>query len=291
MNESPDITPTIAPLDIQHDTDPAREVPPARRIPHLGHALTYFSLNTLCIALGLIVALAAVHAGSQESALQHPIAAALGQLGGYALTFAIAIPLFPLFWGRSFWQGISWTARPVRLHWWKLVLVGIGLSLLAQLADNFIKTPSDSDLLQLFRTPASAWITAVLGTVVPAFAEEVAFRGFLLPALATAYDWLSLERTPAALRRWETTSDHTGGAWFFGAVFSSVLFAGLHGFQLHGSHLPLIPLFFVSLALCAVRIRTQSVAAAFFVHAVYDGILFLEMAIATGGFHHLDKLI
>jgi membrane protease YdiL (CAAX protease family) len=277
-------------LDIQHDTDPAKEVPPARRIPHLGHALIYFSLNTFCIALGLIVALAAVHASSQETALQHPIAAALGQLGGYALTFAIAVPLFPLVWQRSFWQGISWTPRPVRLHWVKLALFGISLSLLAQLADSFIKSPSDSDLLQLFRTPASAWITAILGSCVPAFAEEVAFRGFLLPALATAYDWLSLDRTPAALRRWETTSDHSTGAWIFGAFISSLLFAGLHAFQIHGSYAPLAVLFVASLGFSAVRIRTQSVAASFFVHAVYDALIFAEMAVYSGGFHHLDKI-
>jgi hypothetical protein len=31
-------------LDIQHDTDPAKDHGPARRIPHLGHAILFFSL-------------------------------------------------------------------------------------------------------------------------------------------------------------------------------------------------------------------------------------------------------
>lgn len=285
MPDSPDIT-----LDIQHDPDPAHEVPPARRIPHLGHAIAYFSLNAFCVLLGLILALSVVHASSQETTLQHPIAAALGQLGGYVLTFLIAVPFFPFLWGCSFWQGISWNPRPVRLHWWKLVLIGILLSVFAQIADSFIKTPTDSDIIQLFRTPLSAWITVLIGAWVPALAEEVAFRGFLLPALATAYDWLSLDRTPAALRRWETTADTTTAGWIFGAAISSLLFAGIHGFQLHGSYAPLGVLFVASLGFCAVRIRTRSVAASFLVHAVYDSLIFIEMAVYSGGFHHLDKI-
>ncbi|MFC6647360.1 hypothetical protein ACFQBQ_17635 [Granulicella cerasi] len=39
-----------------------------------------------------------------------------------------------------------------------------------------------------------------------------------------------------------------------------------------------------------MRIRTHSVAAAVIVHAAYDMLLFCEMAFATGGFQHLDKL-
>jgi hypothetical protein len=35
----------IKPLDIQHDTDPADDHGLARRIPHLGHTVLFFSLG------------------------------------------------------------------------------------------------------------------------------------------------------------------------------------------------------------------------------------------------------
>ena len=290
MSDSPLPDLTRQPLDIQHATDPEDNHGLARRIPHLGHTLLFFSILTFCILLCIAVALAAVHGASQETALRHPLAAAMGQVAGYGLTFLIAVPLYPNLWTVSFWQGIHWTARPARLHWWKLVLLGIALSLLAQLADRYINSPSDSDVLQLFSTRLSAWLTVILGTFIPSFVEEVAFRGFLLPSLATAYDWLSLERKPAALQRWEQTTNHTAAAWVFGATFSSVAFTALHGFQIHWAKGPLAVLFTVSLAFCAVRIYYRSVAASTLVHMAYDALIFAEMVIATGGFRHLEKL-
>jgi membrane protease YdiL (CAAX protease family) len=103
------------------------------------------------------------------------------------------------------------------------------------------------------------------------------------------YDWLALDRTPAALDRWQRTTAHTMPAWIFATVFSSLAFAALHGSQDHWGKGPII-LFVVSLMFCAVRIRTRSVAASMLVHMAYNGLLFLEMIFVTGGFRHLDKL-
>jgi membrane protease YdiL (CAAX protease family) len=46
----------------------------------------------------------------------------------------------------------------------------------------------------------------------------------------------------------------------------------------------------VSLVLCAVRIRTGSVAASAFVHSCYNLSVFVSLFVATGGFRHLDKM-
>ncbi len=50
-------------------------------------------------------------------------------------------------------------------------------------------------------------------------------------------------------------------------------------------------LFFVSLALTAVRIRTRSVACSTLVHASYNLSVFITLFIATGGYRHLEKMI
>jgi membrane protease YdiL (CAAX protease family) len=277
-------------LDIQHDTDPAEDHGLARRIPHLGHTLLFFALSAFSILVCMLVAFTLVHASSEQTVLQHPVAGAVGQLAGYAITFAVAIPLFPMLWTCSFWQGIHWNARPARLRWARLLLLGFGLSLAAEFAGRFLSSNDSTDLSKLLQTPLSAWLTAIGGTVVAGFVEEVAFRGFLLPSIATAYDWLALDRTPAAIDRWQRTTTHTVPAWAFATLFSSLAFAGLHGAQNHWAIGPLVILFVVSLVFSLVRIRTHSVAASTLVHMAYDGLLFLQMIWVTGGFRHLDKL-
>jgi membrane protease YdiL (CAAX protease family) len=290
MSDSPLPDLTQQPLDIQHDPDPAHEVPPARRIPHLGHALLYFSMSAFAIFLAMALALTFVHAYSAETAMQHPFAAALGQVAGYVLTFLIAVPLFPLLWQYSFVQGIHLNLRAMRLNWWKLVLLGAGASALAQLVLQYVKQPEQNDILKLFATQTSAWITVLLVVIVAPIAEEVAFRGFLLPSLATAYDWLTMERTPAAVDRWTQTTAHSNMAWVFATVFSSLAFAALHGPEYSWSVGSLAVLFVASVVFSLVRIRLRSVAAAVIVHMAYDGLVLLEMIVVTGGFRHLDKL-
>src|SRR6185369_8896661 len=97
--------------------------------------------------------------------------------------------------------------------------------------------------------------------------EEICFRGFLLPAFAIAYDWLSLPKTLAARERWHITTNLTVAAYVFGAILSSIFFVLLHAEQLAHAWAALGILFVVSLVLTAVRIRTRSVASSTLVHA------------------------
>jgi membrane protease YdiL (CAAX protease family) len=116
--------------------------------------------------------------------------------------------------------------------------------------------------------------------------EEIAFRGFLLPALATAYDWLALDRTPAGLQKWENSSMHSTSAVVFAALFSSLPFALLH-YQGWGV---VAVLYGVSLVLSFVRIRTHSVACSTLLHSVYNLTIFTAIFFYTSGFHHLERL-
>jgi len=280
-------------LDIQHDTDPADDHGDARRIPHLGHAVLFFTIGFFSLILSIVALFVTDFFLHPQSRNQPPNVhlAAIGMFVGYVLTFVISVPVFPLLWHRSFLDGIHWTWRAARLRWWKLILLGIGLSIVAQLAEHLFKTSKETtDVLKLLDTPLSAWFTAIFAALIAPIVEEIAFRGFLLPAIATAYDWISLERTPAAYNRWRQTTSHTTPALILAAVISSAAFALLHGSQLHGAVGPIVILFGVALVLSAVRIRLNSVAASTLVHISYNGLLFLLMIAATGGFRHLDKL-
>ena len=277
-------------LDIQHDTDPAEDHGNARRIPHLGHALMFFVIALMFILMASTVALFATHSFTPQAMLQHPVALLMSMIVAYALTFAVAIPVFPILWQRGFFNGISWTWRAAQLRWWKLVLLGCGLAILAETVEFTLKLSTKTDITELLKTAAAGWLTVAFGTLVAPVCEEIAFRGFLLPALATAYDWLSLERTPAGLHRWQRTSDHTRSAWFFGTLVSSGAFTLIHGSQLHWAIGTLANLFVMSLVFSAVRIVTRSVAASTIVHIAYDGLLLLQVVVVTHGFHNLSKL-
>jgi hypothetical protein len=53
---------------------------------------------------------------------------------------------------------------------------------------------------------------------------------------------------------------------------------------------PFFLLVTVSLILCAVRLKTRSLAASTIVHACYNFLIFSLMLIGTSGFRHLDKM-
>jgi membrane protease YdiL (CAAX protease family) len=276
-------------LDIQHDPDPAQDHGPARRIPHLGHAFFFFSLSIMTYLLCAVAVLTAARI-HPEQLMQHLGLGLLIQVLAYILTLVAAFWIFPYLWSKPFLTGIEWNALSATRRWFWIIPLGIVLSIAAQLADAHIPEIAKSPLDSFFTTPRDAWLLTACGVLLFPLFEEVAFRGFLLPALATAYDWLALDRTPAGLRRWETSSAHSTPALIFGTVFSSLGFAFIHGDQLSFSFGFMAVLFVVSLVLSWVRIRSHSVACSVLLHATYNLTTFATAFIASGGYRHLEKL-
>jgi membrane protease YdiL (CAAX protease family) len=276
-------------LDIQHDTDPARDHGPSRRIPHMGHALLFFSLA--CSAL-MLCQLAIFKAGHvrDEAVLQHPGLGLAAQALAYFLTLGVSAWLFPHLWERTFVQGIHWNGLAARRYWYWIVGGGVMLSVSAQGLMELLPAPKSTTLDSLLTTQHGAWMLMGFAVVLAPLTEELAFRGFLLPALATAYDWLALERSPAGLERWQRSSLHSTAALFFSAIFSSIPFALLHADQLAHAWAILGVLYGVSLVLSFVRIRTHSLACSVLMHATYNFSIFFVIFITSGGFRHLERL-
>jgi hypothetical protein len=277
-------------LDIQHDTDPAQDHGPARRIPHLGHAILFFSLASLALSLCITAFWSLAHIHTGEEALSHPGLALGAQALAYVLTLLSAAWLFPRLWQKSFLQGIQWNTLALRRYWYWIVAGGILLSAASQGALHFIPTPGKTPIEDLMTTTHGAWLTMAFGVLLAPLTEEIAFRGFLLPALATAYDWLAMERTPAGFARWQNSTLHSASALIFAAIFSSVPFALLHAGQLSHAWGVVGVLYGVSLVLSLVRIRTHSVSCSVLTHLTYNLTIFSAIAIATSGFRHLEHL-
>jgi membrane protease YdiL (CAAX protease family) len=264
---------------------------PPVRIPHLGHALLFLAIAGLFLLLTQVISLSLTHTSAASA--KYAVSPKL-LVGSEALTYIATLTLswfsFPLLWKRSFAEGIQANPDAARRNAWRLIPLGLTLSFAVQAISSLATMPKDIPMDDFFRTASDVWLVTVFGTLLAPLFEEILFRGFLLPAFAIAYDWLSLPRTPAAHEAWHSSNKLTRPALVFSAVLTSILFAALHGQQTAFAWPVLILLFCVSLVLSYVRLRLRSVMASTLIHVSYNATIFLTAFIATGGYRHLDKL-
>jgi membrane protease YdiL (CAAX protease family) len=260
----------------------------------MGHALVFVAFTGLLLILLELVLVAmgrapgAVHGGVAK--LLHPKMQLAMLAATYLTTLLASWFFFPQLWQRKFLEGLQWRWPAARNQAGRLIALGLMLGVMVQIATNFITPPKSRPIDAFFLTQADAWLITVFGTLVAPVFEEVCFRGFLLPAFAIAYDWLSLPRTAEARSRWQTTTTLTPAALIFSAVLTSVLFALMHATQVAHLWAALLVLFTISLVLAFVRVKTDSVAASALVHGAYNGFVFLVVIIQTGGYRHLERM-
>jgi membrane protease YdiL (CAAX protease family) len=269
-------------------------VAPPRRIPHLGHALIFVGFTGVLLILlelvlaGLGRATGSVHGG--VTALLRPKLQIALLATTYLTTLLAAWFFFPRMWGRSFLDGIQWSWATARNQAGRLLALGLLVGMMMQVVARFITPPKTLPIDEFFLTPMDAWLITLFGTVLAPMFEEICFRGFLLPAFAIAYDWLSLPRTEQARARWQATTTLSPAALIFSAVLTSLIFALLHTSQVAHLWNALLVLFAISLLLTWVRLKTGSVAASALVHGAYNGFVFLMVMVQTGGYRHLERM-
>jgi len=210
----------------------------------------------------------------------------------YLFTLFFCQFFFPVIWQRGFWQGLQWNASYALRVRNRLMLTAISLFGLAILSSKIFPGPEHTPIDEALRSPGAAWVLLIFGVTFAPLFEEIVFRGFLLPALCTSFDWVMEKRTgrlPMRLHynghpRWSIP------AMIFGSMLTSIPFSLMHGQQTSYAVGTMVLLYVVSLAFCLIRLSIRSLAASVFVHMCYNGILFIVMMIGTGGFRNLDKL-
>jgi hypothetical protein len=265
-----------------------------RRIPNIGHALVFVCFTGVVLVLLELVLVALGRAPGTEhdgvAKLLHPKLQIALLATTYLTTLLAAWIFYPLVWQRRFLDGLQWRWAVARNQAAKLVPLGLLLGVTMQAVTYFITPPKTLPVDDFFHTQTDAWLITLFGTIVAPIFEEVCFRGFLLPAFAIAYDWLSLPRTAEAHARWHTTTTLTPAALIFSAVLTSIFFALMHFQQVAHLWAALLVLFSISLLLTFVRVRTGSVAASVLVHGAYNGFVFLMVIVQTGGYLHLERM-
>jgi uncharacterized protein len=295
--------PRSLPLDPEPGPPPGLE-PYARprRIPNFGHTVLFFMVAIIVLLLTSVSAFAVVmglHLLGTETAeqlLREPRLLIPSMAAGYLIAGAIVWAVFTYLWQQPFLQGLRWNFSVVRRRWVSLLIGGVVLSLAVQFLSNFLPIPKSLPIDDFFRTPADVWMVALFGTLLAPVCEELAFRGFLLPSLASAWDWLRGFKRPTDVS--QIVSDRGAQydprwsipALLFSCTVTSIAFALVHADQLAHAWAPLAVLFGVSLVLCGVRLWTHSLAASTLIHATYNGTIFTILFFGTGGFRHLDKI-
>jgi uncharacterized protein len=308
MSTDPEILPSpFPPLEpspsAEEEPVPAR---PPGRIPNFGHAVLFFlvaivvmviaSISTFAIAMGFHL----MRSETPEQLLREPRLLIPSMAVGYLIAGAVVWAVFTYLWREPFLRGLRWNFPVVRRRWVALLAGGIGLSLVVQLLSNYLPVPKTLPIDDFFRTSADVWLVAIFGTFLAPIFEELAFRGFLLPSVASAWDWLRGQRYGATGGDQSSSllsdqSAYEDPHWSIPALIvsctvTSIAFALVHADQLAHAWAPLAVLFAVSLVLCGVRLGTGSLAASTMIHAVYNGTIFTILFFGTDGFRHLDKI-
>src|SRR5580658_640436 len=270
---------------------------PSARVPHLGHLLLLGVLavigligSSMLTRSALYFHLWGVTTVGKAITDVHYTVGSMAIL--YLITFGGALLVFPLLWNKSLFAGLQWNAGAA-MRCYQPLLGAAGICLVLALVDEvLLPGPADAPIDKLFDSRGAAWLLFAFGVTVAPFFEELIFRGFILPALCTAFDW-SVEKAtgrsapqlnPVGHPQWSI------GAMVFGSIATSIPFALMHAEQTAWSLGPFLLLVCVSLVLCWARIATHSLAASVLVHASYNFLLFTLMLLGTSGFRHLDKM-
>jgi uncharacterized protein len=297
--DGPPPEPAAFPTPNPVDTEP---YPRPRRIPNLGHTILFFLVAIIALLLTSVSAFAVVMGlhllGTEtpEQLLREPRLLIPSMAAAYLIAGAIVWAIFTHLWQQPFTQVLRWNFSVVRRRWIPLLAGGVVLSVSVQFLSNFLPIPKTLPIDDFFRTPSDVWMVALFGTLLAPVCEELAFRGFLVPSLASAWDWLRGLRNPgeggfvAADRDGTQDPRWSISALVVSCTITSIAFALVHADQLAHAWAPLAVLFGVSLVLCGVRLWTHSLAASTLIHATYNGTIFTILFFGTDGFRHLDKI-
>jgi uncharacterized protein len=288
---SPEVPGELQPL-------PAPPPPRPRRIPNFGHTLLFFTVAIVVLLLtsvsvfALAMGLHLLGTETPEQLLREPRLLIPSMAASYLIAGGIVWAIFTYLWQQPFVRALHWNFAAVRRRWVSLLVGGVVLSLAVQFLSNYLPIPKTLPIDDFFRTSADVWLVALFGTFLAPVFEELAFRGFLLPSLASAYDWLRGAKNDESVAPAVNNNDQRWSiaALVVSCTLTSIAFALVHADQLAHAWAPLAVLFCVSLVLCLVRLWTQSLAASTLIHAVYNGTIFTILFFVTGGFRHLDKI-
>lgn len=215
----------------------------------------------LFVFFGLLGLLAGALLLKIETAVFHfpkgSLAALLpAQMATYAILFGGLGLMFRMQYGRPFWSSLGWRPVPAALAY--VAAAGAFTAAAAIVAGALIHLPQGENQMTEYLQQGNAAILlmAAFGVAVAPLCEELAFRGFLQPLLARSFG------APA------------------GILLAGAAFGLLHFREYGNSWRHALLLSGAGACFGWMRHATRSTKAAVIMHASYNGLLFLLLALA-----------
>ena len=218
----------------------------------------FFDYSDLFLAIGLAFACVVVSAMlirlvGRFAQLSTSVQLLLLQCVLYFLAFASVAALFRIRYQRPLWRSLGWRSIPVNTSLAAIVagpLLVLSLGLVgAALRTPEINTPFD----QMLNSSVTVALLGILAVVLGPIAEELAFRGFLMPLLIRS----------------------VGAA--AGIVVTGIVFGSLHGYEYQWRWQYILLISLVGCVLGWAKYRTKSTLTSALMHCTFNLTQFVAL--------------
>lgn len=250
------IEPSGEPLDLSPIPEPQSPIPSPRS--------PFFDYSDLCFFLGqalasILVAVLLVRAARILVHISMSLQLLLVQSVWYFLAFGALAALFRIRHGRPFWQSLGW-------RWIAFsaisgaILAGPVLALAVGLLGSALHTPNiELPFEQMLSSRATVILLGLVVVVLGPVAEELAFRGFLMPLLIRSLGAVA------------------------GIVLTGVIFGSIHGYEYQWSWQYMLLISVVGCVLGWAKYKTQSTVTSACMHATFNLTQFVAFLAQSRG--------
>jgi uncharacterized protein len=250
------IEPSGEPLDLSPIPEPPSPIPDPRS-PFFDYSDFFFFVG-LAVA-SILVAVLLVRAARILIPISMPVQLLLVQSVWYFLAFGALAALFRIRYDQPFWRSLGWCGTTFTAIS-GAILAGPVLALAVGLLGSALKTPNiELPFEQMLSSRATVVLLGLVVVVLGPVAEELAFRGFLMPLLIRSL----------------------GAA--AGIVITGVIFGGIHGYEYQWSWQYMLLISFVGCVLGWAKYKTQSTVTSACMHATFNLTQFVAFLAQSRG--------
>lgn len=229
---------------------PSFETPPPRD--------PFFDYTDLFVFIGIAVpclflALLLVRAFRIFVPINTSIQLLLVQSVWYFLVFGSLAALFRIRYHRPFWSSLNWRLTPFGTAG-AAMLAGPALVLSIGLLGTALRTPEiEAPFEQMLTSPGTIVLLGILVAILGPVAEELAFRGFLMPLLIRSIG-------PAS-----------------GIVATGIIFGSVHGYEYQWSWQYMLLISLVGCVFGWAKYKTRSTVTSALMHATFNLTQFVAL--------------
>jgi len=222
----------------------------------------YLDLAAFVLVALMVLTVEALLAGAVRATLHvKPVFVLLpAQFLLYGVLLGALALMFRRYYGRPFWKSLRWVSSG--MPWSFVATCGIVLAVVVMVASLVLRTPDiNSPMKELLSDKSSVVLVAVFGITLGPLCEEMLFRGFLQPLLV---------RSLGAVQ---------------GVLLAAVPFGLLHLQEYGYSWRHVLLITAAGAGFGWMRERTGSTKAAVIMHASYNSVFFLLLAVQQAAPH------